>query len=67
MDVLLLAPESDDTLDGGSGYDECFGDFNDTFISCEVINVPPSVPWPLPGHPETMKKSYRRDYFHTGA
>src|SRR5215216_7904420 len=27
----------------------------------------PSDPWPLPGHPEAMKKSYRRDYFHTSA
>src|SRR5215213_5329127 len=27
--------------------------------------IHPSDSWPLPGHPETMKKSYRRDYFHT--
>src|SRR5215216_3774687 len=29
--------------------------------------IHPSDPWPLPGHPEAMKKSYRRDYFHTSA
>src|SRR5215204_1570632 len=27
--------------------------------------IHPSVPWPLPGHPEAMKMSCRRDYFHT--
>jgi len=30
-------------------------------------SIHPSDPWPLPGHPEAMKKSYRRDYFHTSA
>src|SRR5215212_6152599 len=29
--------------------------------------IHPSDPWPLAGHPEAMKKSYRRDYFHTSA
>src|SRR5215218_6925242 len=30
-------------------------------------SIHPSDPWPLAGHPEAMKKSYRRDYFHTSA
>src|SRR5215203_5080396 len=29
--------------------------------------IHPSDPWPLPGHPEAMKMSCRRDYFHTSA
>jgi hypothetical protein len=38
----------------------------------EVPGIPltlihPSDPWPLPGHPEAMKMSCRRDYFHTSA
>jgi Ca2+-binding RTX toxin-like protein len=30
----------DDTLNGGSGFDQCFGDIDDTFISCEIIVFP---------------------------
>jgi hypothetical protein len=26
--------------------------------------IHPSVPWPLPGHPEAMKMSSHQDYFH---
>src|SRR5215203_1097601 len=29
------------------------------------LDIHPSDPWPLPGHPEAMKMSCRRDYFHT--
>ena len=30
-----------DTLNGGPGTDECFGDEGDTFISCETITETP--------------------------
>jgi hypothetical protein len=29
--------------------------------------IHPSDPWPLPSHPEAMKMSCRRGYFHTSA
>jgi hypothetical protein len=29
--------------------------------------IHPSDPWPLPGHPETMKMETPQGYFHTSA
>jgi hypothetical protein len=34
--------------------------------SCLAL-IHPSVPWPLPGHPEAMKMSCYHGYFHTSA
>src|SRR5215212_6859821 len=36
-------------------------------LALPLALIHPSDPWPLPGHREAMKKSYRRDYFHTSA
>ena len=30
--------DNEDTLDGGLGHDECFGDDEDVFVDCEEVN-----------------------------
>ena len=30
--------DNEDTLDGGLGHDECFGDDDDVFVNCEEVN-----------------------------
>src|SRR5918994_3630840 len=32
-----------------------------------LVLIHPSVPWPLPGHPEAMKMGCPQGYFHTSA
>ena len=48
-----------------AGPSDCTFSHNLLTAAPLLVLIHPSVPWPLPGHPEAMKMSRCQGYFHT--